>query len=227
MGGWRHDPAALPPWKRLGTRCTAGWMCHRDGVDGCGNVLPTGTFFRYSLVFCTSSVFVSVLIVLHFAFFSLLTTHNTNIHERAGLEPTTPSSDRSQTLALENSATEDSIPGPPTVRSKSLYRLSYPSPKTTGCPHRWTPGRSDERQHPNFRCFFRLTGLFQIVFIISNCCLSFISCSWTYSAANTVLYITDNANRKWPTDCGHKMANVFVRFIIRLMKGVLLQLYVS
>jgi hypothetical protein len=37
--GQRHAPAALPLGKRLGTHFTRGWVGHRAGLDGCGNLL--------------------------------------------------------------------------------------------------------------------------------------------------------------------------------------------
>ena len=34
VSGQRHAPAALPPGKRPGTHCTAGWVGPRVGLDG-------------------------------------------------------------------------------------------------------------------------------------------------------------------------------------------------
>ena len=42
VGGRRHAPAALLQGKRPGTRYTRGWVGPRDGLDGCGNLAPTG-----------------------------------------------------------------------------------------------------------------------------------------------------------------------------------------
>ena len=42
VGGRRHAPAALLQGKRPGTRYTGGWVGPRDGLDGCGNLAPTG-----------------------------------------------------------------------------------------------------------------------------------------------------------------------------------------
>jgi hypothetical protein len=41
-GGQRHAPAALPPGKKSGTHCTAGWVDPRAILDGCGKSFPTG-----------------------------------------------------------------------------------------------------------------------------------------------------------------------------------------
>ena len=80
VGGQRHSPAALTPGKRPGTHCRGGCVGSRAVVDGYEKSCPQRNIF---FCFCSFFVFHSylfVLIVLHFAFLSLLTTHNTNIH---------------------------------------------------------------------------------------------------------------------------------------------------
>ena len=44
VDGQRHAPAALPPRKRPGTRCTGGWVGTRAGLDGCGKIGPNRGF---------------------------------------------------------------------------------------------------------------------------------------------------------------------------------------
>jgi hypothetical protein len=39
VGGQRHASAALPPGKRLGTRCLRGWVGPMTGLDGRGKSL--------------------------------------------------------------------------------------------------------------------------------------------------------------------------------------------
>jgi len=43
MGGQRHASTALPPEKRASTQFTGGWVGPIIGLDGCGNLTPTGT----------------------------------------------------------------------------------------------------------------------------------------------------------------------------------------
>ena len=40
VGGQLNAPAALPPGKRPGTHCIAGWVDPRAGLDGCGKSHP-------------------------------------------------------------------------------------------------------------------------------------------------------------------------------------------
>jgi hypothetical protein len=42
VGGQLHTQAALPPGKKPGTHCTGDCMGPRVGLDGCGNLAPTG-----------------------------------------------------------------------------------------------------------------------------------------------------------------------------------------
>jgi hypothetical protein len=42
VGGQHHAPAALPRGKRPGTHIITGWVGPRAGLDGCGNLAPTG-----------------------------------------------------------------------------------------------------------------------------------------------------------------------------------------
>jgi hypothetical protein len=48
VGGYRDDPAALPPEKRPGTHYTGGWVGPRAGLDGCGKSRPHRGFFLFS-----------------------------------------------------------------------------------------------------------------------------------------------------------------------------------
>ena len=86
-----HAPAALPPtmtrytlYRKLGgPHYLSGRM---------QKISPLPGFFLYFLVLCTSSVLVSLsLIVLHFAFLSLLILHNTSIHVSGGIRTSNPS----------------------------------------------------------------------------------------------------------------------------------------
>jgi len=42
VGGQHHVPTAYPPEKRQGSHCTGGYVGPRAGLDGCGNLAPTG-----------------------------------------------------------------------------------------------------------------------------------------------------------------------------------------
>jgi hypothetical protein len=45
VSGQRDAPAALPPGKRPGTRCTRGWVVPRAGLYGCEIFRPHRDFF--------------------------------------------------------------------------------------------------------------------------------------------------------------------------------------
>ena len=89
-------------------------------------------FFVFSYTRCLLHPYLFVLIVLHFAFVSLVTTQNTNIHSPGGgdLNPQPQKAMGRRPLALDRSATEiDGFRSPDRpVRSQSLYQLSYPGP---------------------------------------------------------------------------------------------------
>ena len=44
VGGERQAPAAVPPGKRFGSRCTGVWLSSRAGLDGCGKSRPLPGF---------------------------------------------------------------------------------------------------------------------------------------------------------------------------------------
>ena len=94
-------------------------------------LVPTGTFYFLflCLYFIRTCCFVSI--NLHFSFCLYCTTYTTQTSMfPAGFEPTIPTGDRPQTVALDRSATGiGGIRSPDRPdRSKSLYRLSYPGP---------------------------------------------------------------------------------------------------
>ena len=62
-------------------------MGHSSGLEGCGKCRPQRELFSYSLVLCVHFILTCffLLIVLYFAFLSLLTTNNTNIHVSGGI----------------------------------------------------------------------------------------------------------------------------------------------
>ena len=79
-----HAPAAFDPGNWPGTYCRGGWVGPRWSGRVRKTWPPPGFFFVFSctLYFIRTCLF--VLIVLHFAFLSLLTTQNRNIHAAGG-----------------------------------------------------------------------------------------------------------------------------------------------
>jgi hypothetical protein len=107
-------------------------LCSRLGLpqDQSGrvgkNIVSTGIFFFYSLIRCLYFIrtWFSTLIVMYFAFYFYLQHTTQTFMPLAGIEPATPASEQSQTLALDRSVKRKaSIPGP-----SRLYRVAVPTP---------------------------------------------------------------------------------------------------
>ena len=45
MDGQLHAPTAFPPGNKPGNHCLGGWVGPTAGLDGCGNLAPTGIRF--------------------------------------------------------------------------------------------------------------------------------------------------------------------------------------
>jgi len=54
--GQRHAPATLYPQERPGTHFTRGWVDLRAGLEGAGNLVPTGIRFPDRLA-CSQSLY--------------------------------------------------------------------------------------------------------------------------------------------------------------------------
>ena len=117
---------ALPPGKRCYIHCTGGWVGPRAGLESCGRSHLHWRCFRSLSILCP---YLFVLIILAFCLFVLTVQYTTQTSmPPAGSELAIPASARSQTLALERSATgiyRIRFPDA-AARSESLYRLSYP-----------------------------------------------------------------------------------------------------
>ena len=113
-------------------------MGPKAGLDECGKSRPNCNFvFVFSCTLYFIRICVFCLIVLYFAFLSLLTTHNTNIHAQAGFEPAIPAGKRPQTYAVDRAATgigKIRSPDRP-AGSESLYRLRSHGPLVKALSH--------------------------------------------------------------------------------------------
>jgi hypothetical protein len=130
-------PWQLYPWEGTPIPIVqgAGWV-PGPVWTGAKYLAPHLDFFLYSLVLCLYFIRTCfcVFIVLHFAFLSLLSTHNTNIHALGRIWTRNPSKRLTADPLLrplghwdrlDRLSPPDSIPGCPAV-SRSLYRVSYP-----------------------------------------------------------------------------------------------------
>jgi hypothetical protein len=85
-------PRPLHPWERDPVPIVqdAGWASKLVWI-GAENLALTMVLFIFFLILYFIRTWFFVFIVLHVAFFSLLTTHNTNTHALGGIQTRDPS----------------------------------------------------------------------------------------------------------------------------------------
>ena len=79
-----HNTVSRTPLDEGSARCRDVYLTIHNTHKRKTSMPPAG-FSLFSCILFPSSLLVSVLIVLHFAFLSALTTHNTNIHFPGGI----------------------------------------------------------------------------------------------------------------------------------------------